>query len=201
MSEHIFDTFARRAVTGASRRGIVRALAGLTFGVPLSSLLNTADAEAKKKGKKKRKKKSKKSNDGVTSPPPPGVTCTRNCAGKVCGDDGCGGSCGTCGAGQLCAQGQCVLGQGTCATGDDICVNREHTCNPGAQDCFCWTSMSNQTRCGSMRPLLNSNEGYCSDDNQCAVLFPNAPGAFCVKSAGGNCTGQAAGYCYGPCTN
>ncbi len=29
--------------------------------------------------------------------------CVGNCAGKTCGDDGCGGSCGTCASGQLCA--------------------------------------------------------------------------------------------------
>jgi hypothetical protein len=35
-------------------------------------------------------------------------TCTPNCAGKQCGDDGCGGSCGTCASGQSCASNQCV---------------------------------------------------------------------------------------------
>ena len=37
--------------------------------------------------------------------------CTPSCAGKVCGDDGCSGSCGTCGSG-TCSNGQCV----TCNT-------------------------------------------------------------------------------------
>jgi hypothetical protein len=37
-------------------------------------------------------------------------TCTPNCAGKVCGNDGCGGSCGTCAGGYTCnASGQCIL--------------------------------------------------------------------------------------------
>jgi hypothetical protein len=35
--------------------------------------------------------------------------CTPNCAGKQCGNDGCGGSCGTCTGGYTCdAQGQCI---------------------------------------------------------------------------------------------
>lgn len=31
------------------------------------------------------------------------TACVPSCSGKVCGDDGCGGSCGTCPAGQLCS--------------------------------------------------------------------------------------------------
>ncbi len=37
----------------------------------------------------------------------PIILCTPQCSGKVCGRDGCGGTCGTCSAGQLCYQGQC----------------------------------------------------------------------------------------------
>lgn len=33
--------------------------------------------------------------------------CTPDCDGKDCGDDGCGGSCGTCTGGKSCVQGQC----------------------------------------------------------------------------------------------
>jgi hypothetical protein len=44
--------------------------------------------------------------------PPAGVydcvlTCLPNCAGKMCGEDGCGGSCGTCGKGDQCLAGVC----------------------------------------------------------------------------------------------
>jgi hypothetical protein len=38
-------------------------------------------------------------------------TCAPSCSGKVCGSDGCSGSCGTCGSGLSCdASGQCVAG-------------------------------------------------------------------------------------------
>ncbi|CAN5904253.1 hypothetical protein BH11MYX2_BH11MYX2_18990 [soil metagenome] len=49
------------------------------------------------------------------------------CSGMQCGDDGCGGSCGTCGDGLTCNAGQCVggggdddgSGSGNGETGDD----------------------------------------------------------------------------------
>jgi hypothetical protein len=42
----------------------------------------------------------------LTTTPPP--TCTPSCSGKQCGDDGCGGSCGSCASGSSCSAGQCV---------------------------------------------------------------------------------------------
>ena len=35
------------------------------------------------------------------------TTCVPNCTGKVCGNDGCGGSCGTCPPAAYCTQGAC----------------------------------------------------------------------------------------------
>ncbi len=53
-------------------------------------------------------------------------SCLADCTGKVCGDDGCGGSCGSCSKGDACTGGQCVVD--TCAPacdgkscGDDGC--------------------------------------------------------------------------------
>lgn len=37
-----------------------------------------------------------------------GCSCTAQCGGKQCGDDGCGGSCGSCGQNQSCVNFQCV---------------------------------------------------------------------------------------------
>ena len=43
------------------------------------------------------------------------AACVPSCGGAECGDDGCGGSCGTCQGGQSCDQGACVAGTGlTC---------------------------------------------------------------------------------------
>lgn len=53
------------------------------------------------------------------------VSCTPNCAGRVCGTDGCGGSCGSCATGTSCnASGTCVACTPNCAgrlCGDDGC--------------------------------------------------------------------------------
>lgn len=44
------------------------------------------------------------SDGGCASEP----SCVPNCAGKTCGSDGCGGSCGTCGFLYTCISGKCV---------------------------------------------------------------------------------------------
>ncbi len=45
--------------------------------------------------------------------------CTPNCQGKVCGDDGCSGSCGTCMGNTMCVAGQCVPGSSDGGGGTD----------------------------------------------------------------------------------
>ena len=47
-------------------------------------------------------------------------TCHPSCAGKVCGDDGCGGSCGICGAGKTCNS-----FIGICVGGSDVIVQSD----------------------------------------------------------------------------
>ncbi len=77
-----------------------------------------------------------------------GTPCVPNCPAGACGDDGCGGSCGTCASGQTCsASGQCV---GACtpkcpagACGDDGCGGSCGTCPPA-----CTPSCSNAYDCG-----------------------------------------------------
>jgi hypothetical protein len=56
--------------------------------------------------------------------------------GKNCGDDGCGGSCGTCPAGFTCEAGKCQC-QWDCTNkecGNDGCGGSCGTCDPG-QSC------------------------------------------------------------------
>ena len=72
-----------------------RAIAGLLAGTGLAALIGE-DGDAKKKKKKKKKK------------PKPAPTCQRTCGGRTCGSDGCGGSCGSCGGGKVCEDGQCL---------------------------------------------------------------------------------------------
>jgi hypothetical protein len=58
------------------------------------------------------------------------TTCAPDCAGKQCGDDGCGGSCGTCASKEACQSGACVCvpncsgqlcGEGGCPGQPDAC--------------------------------------------------------------------------------
>ncbi|MCY0992634.1 hypothetical protein OV203_36180 [Nannocystis sp. ILAH1] len=68
-------------------------------------------------------------DDGYASPmeDPLACNCVPNCDGRMCGDDGCGGSCGGCGEGQNCNEGQCegqpppetTTGPDTTTTGPD----------------------------------------------------------------------------------
>ncbi len=85
-----------------------------------------------------------------------GVCCTPDCTGNVCGDDGCGGSCGECtchsdpaagctgscpGTGEACV----LLGSGSCGCGTSVCYRCYLTvdnlclsgtgCSPNGPDC------------------------------------------------------------------
>jgi hypothetical protein len=88
--------------------------------------------------------------------------CAPNCEGLACGDDGCGGSCGSCMDGaepchdSVCEDGVCstVSGEGSCDDGDpcttdDVCA--EGACAGAAMDCDdeneCTTNWCNQGNC------------------------------------------------------
>jgi hypothetical protein len=45
-------------------------------------------------------------------------TCTPDCVAKACGDNGCGGSCGTCNPGLMCEDNHCVPASGPIGPGD-----------------------------------------------------------------------------------
>jgi len=68
------------------------------------------------------------------------VGCVPNCSGKNCGDDGCGGYCGsgtgTCPAGYVCSGGNCVIPP-TCPTGTCNTSNATGWCGAGY---YCNTS-------------------------------------------------------------
>lgn len=67
-----------------------------------------------------------------TDAPEDGGACS--CAGRECGDDGCGGSCGTCPSGMTCNAGVCEGCEPACAgreCGDDGCGGLCGTCPTG----------------------------------------------------------------------
>jgi len=90
--------------------------------------------------------------------------CQPDCAGKECGDDGCGGSCGTCGFAAKCESGQCIACIPNCSgkeCGDNGCGGMCGLCPAG------WT---------------------CKDDFMCGPCIPNCSGKECGENGcGGSC--------------
>jgi len=58
---------------------------------------------------------------------PSSCTCRPACDGKTCGDDGCGGSCGTCTTDALCIAGDCRADCSACIVGDVGCDGADAT--------------------------------------------------------------------------
>lgn len=202
-----FDSLTRTLTTAGSRR---RALA-LAISGALGSLLTPYDAEAhdalekckKLKGDKKKKclKKAKKHDRRHAS-------CTPNCAGKDCGPDGCGRSCGAC------TGGDCVNGTCDCPDGQELCggVCREacptgsvrlpatcNCCNP--PDGPCNQPTPDPTCCSGLCTFLGTGvcrglgEGSsCQIDEQCDSGI--CRDGFCRCPSGKE---PCLGGCYDPC--
>src|SRR5687767_10268917 len=105
MDDSRFDTLTRSLGTAGSRR---RALGGLLAGTLGILGWHGGDESAAHDLKKKCKKKSgeakkkciKKAKKHAAEHA--ALTCTPNCVGKQCGDNGCGVACGTCTGGRTC---------------------------------------------------------------------------------------------------
>ena len=212
MDGQMFDALTRRAAAAITRRDISRALTGLALGGVGGTLLGISGAEAKKNGRKKKRKKCKGNKKKCGKKCIAKSKCCDDCTGgKSCQDGKCAcpsgqydcqgtcipeGECCTaddCDSGQICAQGQCVTGQGTCQASQDVCIDLDDECGGG--NCYCYTSMSNETRCGLKLSLTDCLT--CSSDTECAAFFPEIPGVFCVQDTGDNCV--CGGVCYAPC--
>jgi hypothetical protein len=104
-----------------------------------------------------------------------GACCTPNCAGKVCGSDGCGGSCGTCtGPNQACQNGKCV------------CVPKT---------CGYWECGIVPDGCGGTVDCTGCPAGYACQGTTC-VCQPNCAGKSCGSDGCGGTCGPCAGTCY-----
>src|SRR4051794_33582316 len=147
MDNERFDGWVRGLTTTRSRREAVVGLLGGGLG-----LLSLTESEAKHHKKKKKRGGGSPPVSPPGSPPasPPGsppTGCTPQCQDRECGDDGCGGSCGSCGA-VPCREGVC-----NCES------QNEHTdCGGGRQcsDVFCAT------------PPRCRNDGCFSNDACCS---------------------------------
>jgi uncharacterized protein YkwD len=120
MDDVQFDGLAR--TVGVGRRATLKGLLGISLGLGLGQA--TQDESGARKRRKKGKGKGKgKGNKGNTPP-----ACQRACADRTCGDDGCGGSCGTCPGGQACNGGTCGCATpcgSTCCGAGQICVGNQ----------------------------------------------------------------------------
>lgn len=92
--------------------------------------------------------------------------CTPSCAGMVCGDDGCGGSCGSCGANQSCdKEGQCVDEACVPSCAGKACGN--DGCGGSCGSCLEGSSCNGQGKCvedDTSDPCGGlSFEGICDD--------------------------------------
>ena len=117
-----------------------------------------------------------------------GVACEPSCQGKECGDDGCGGDCGTCGSGTQCEAGQCA----------------DLTCVPVCDGKVCGADGCG-SQCGSCVVGQSCNDkGQCIDDG----CQPACDGKVCGDNGCGGVCGQCdagdlceSGLCVpAPCT-
>jgi len=130
-----------------------------------------------------------------TRPAPCGA-CTPSCDGKSCGDDLCGGSCGSCSNGLSCVNFTCSC-QGTLC--DSVCVDTDtslahcgtcnHPCNPnevcaaGACQCqpSCAGTMCGDDGCGGQCGSCPSDR-RCNAFNLCECIWGEDCGGGCVDT-------------------
>lgn len=144
------------------------------------------------------------------------LDCTADCTNKVCGDDGCNGSCGACDPGLTCVNGECLCVP-DCAgkkCGDDgcggscgschygkTCVNGVCTCVPDCEDLECGDDGCGGS-CGECEPDWACVDHVCVDDcvPDCTDMECGDDG--CGGSCGAcgvGCTCSAQGQCLGTC--
>jgi hypothetical protein len=205
MDGYLFDALIRSFAAAVPRRVALGGLLGSALAVATGWPMREETA-AKKKRKKKKKKR-----------------CAPACTGKICGDDGCGGSCGVCSSGQDCTGGTCFCpparacgatccpagtvcaggicqGPGTCQPTDNLCTTIAN-CN-GNGVCGCLHRFTDgAVLCGTATP--DPAEGCaadCENDDDCAAF---GAGSFCVKKVGEICcfgpTPINQGFCAVPC--
>ena len=99
--------------------------------------------------------------------------CQPSCNGKQCGDDGCGGTCGACGAGKVCVDYECVDG----TPGDGCTVSP----TPGCGGCAC-------------EACVCSMDAYCCQSSWDDICVDEC------KTQCGGCGGSELGKFGDPCT-
>src|SRR5262245_59420620 len=200
-----FSAFRRSHASTPARRDILRALTGIGLGLGAMQLSETAEARRKKKKGKKDKKHperpQREPRDPKSPPPPPDPPrCTPNCTGKICGDDGCGGTCGTCpGAQDVCQNGHCICVPQCApanACGANGCNGSCGTC--AGQTCQGTTLTTNECQGGVCTPV-QSNCGAGQRCFQDACCTPDDPPACSTVATSDGCGGTHGRNCTGFC--
>jgi hypothetical protein len=154
--------------------------------------------------KPKKKKKHGKKNKPVRSTP--AATCSPNCADRTCGNDGCGGSCGSCGANRVCQGGACVCAESPAVTCTDRACNSTVTnlcgelvtCScPTGQQCLsngsCAIACDETTTCpgtcfcsgrASTEGVRHCSKGILQPQMQCASTSACPRGSHCQDITG-----------------
>ncbi len=101
--------------------------------------------------------------------------CVPDCQRRICGSDGCGGSCGSCASGEACVNGLCQAG---CTPESDSMM-----CARLRKDCDVITAADN---CGTVR---TASCGTCPAPSTCG----GAGQANVCGSPAGNCSGRVCG--------
>lgn len=118
--------------------------------------------------------------------------CTPDCAGKQCGDDGCGGVCGTCGGNETCN------GEGQCQ-GLPNCNQVPEGCCLGAEFVTCFGDTPEIESCTDqgLECGLSLGDGFVG----CQESFNRVPGGECPAPCQPQCDGLVCGDdgCGGEC--
>ncbi len=126
--------------------------------------------------------------------------CEPDCQGKVCGWDGCGGSCGECPEGQICQDGQCGVctpecGEAKC--GPDGCGGQCGTCPQGQ---LCEEGACAQTSgdcvglCGQKSAGNCFCDTYCFENGDCcADICTTCAAEYVEQCKSGSCTPACTG--------
>jgi len=91
-----------------------------------------------------------------------GTTCTPNCSGKNCGNDGCSGSCGSCESDKICSSGICISPDSLISS-DGIIIyqtTESHDGNFGGRnnlDSFCQEQKPAELNCDSIHAFISVN--------------------------------------------
>lgn len=122
--------------------------------------------------------------------------CVPDCAGKECGSDGCGGSCGSCPTGTHCENGRCVCDLDECTAAQSYCAGGiYHHCVEDPSGCGHWVNED----CNDGNPCTIDS---CDPVQGCThTLEPNGTpcgmGMICVYGGCVSCVNNGGSSCAG----